>query len=91
MNLQLNATSPLLFTWAPVTAIKNKYFPGRYAPIAHYVLFAHQYDGGTSSGLSVAVPAHDLIVTLGTWDPSGGTLARPGGHLDARTRSQLGA
>jgi len=46
-------------------ALKNTYFtPGRIA-VYHYMMWANAYEGGSSSGYSMSIPASDFIVTVG--------------------------
>ena len=67
--------------WTDFDVIKNSYFPTRRAKTFHYALFANRYNGGSSSGLSRGIPAHDFIVSLGTWPTPGGTVAQQAGTL----------
>jgi hypothetical protein len=76
--------------WSVVDTIKNKYFPARYAPIMHYVLFANQYGSGTSSGISRGTPSHDLLVTLGTWPTPYGTQLQQAGTIMHELGHNLG-
>ncbi|WP_375766797.1 hypothetical protein NR798_34640 [Archangium gephyra] len=68
------------FDWVrDLDPIKNANFtPGR-APFFHYCLFGHNYDGGTSSGLSRGIVASDFLVTLGSWDYGTGTVEQQTG------------
>jgi hypothetical protein len=59
--------------WTEVDAIKNLHFSAPWREIFHYCLFAHKYEGGTSSGISRGIPASDFIVTLGGWSTNPGT------------------
>lgn len=59
--------------WTEFDAIKNLYFPAARLDTHHYVLFAHKYNGGTSSGISRGIPASDFIVSLGGWGSNPGT------------------
>ncbi|MBN9683508.1 MULTISPECIES: hypothetical protein [unclassified Corallococcus] len=76
-----DAISNLDTGWVGVDSIKSKYFASRRAPFFHYALFANTYGGTTSSGLSRGIPGHDLIVTLGSWFPAGGTELQQAGTL----------
>jgi hypothetical protein len=76
-----NIIGPLAGDWSQFDAIKNKYFPARYANYAHYVLFADRYDSGSSSGISRGIPAHDFLVTLGGWPVKYGTQLQQAGTL----------
>ncbi|RKG54551.1 hypothetical protein D7X30_28960 [Corallococcus sp. AB011P] len=67
--------------WTDFDTIKAKYFAAARAPFFHYMLFANTYSGGTSSGISRGIPAHDFIVTLGGWSTPGGTEAQQAGTL----------
>ncbi|NOJ97271.1 hypothetical protein D7W82_05000 [Corallococcus sp. CA049B] len=67
--------------WTDFDIIKAKYFAAARAPFFHYMLFANTYSGGTSSGISRGIPAHDFIVTLGGWSTPGGTEAQQAGTL----------
>ncbi|QSQ22758.1 hypothetical protein JY651_47990 [Pyxidicoccus parkwayensis] len=70
--------------WTDFDVIKAKYFTAARAPYFHYRVFAKQYDGGFSSGISRGVPAHDFVVTVasfnGTELQSAGTLMHELGH-----------
>lgn len=48
-------------------ALKSKYFPRNYGPIFHYMVWAYKYNSGGSSGVSLGIPGHDFIVSLGSW------------------------
>jgi hypothetical protein len=76
-----DADSNLSPVWTDFDVIKNKYFAARRAPFFHYALFAHQYDGGSSSGISRGIPGHDFVVSLGTWSTPGGTVLQQAGTL----------
>lgn len=55
-------------------ALKRAHFDVRRAPVFHYMIWADQYNGGTSSGISLNIPHSDFIVTLGAWNGrTGGT------------------
>lgn len=73
-----NNLSPV---WTDVDVIKNKYFPSRRSKLFHYALFADRHSGGTSSGISRGIPAHDFVVTLGGWSVPGGTTQQQAGTL----------
>ncbi len=84
VNQQIAAAdvdSDLSPVWTDFDVIKTKYFHNRRAKLFHYVLFANQYDGGSSSGKSRGIPAHDFIVTLGNWSTPGGTEQQQAGTL----------
>ena len=53
-------------------AIKARNFNPRRAKIFYYMLWAHNYDGGSSSGNAFNIPNDSFLVTLGSW-PSHGT------------------
>jgi hypothetical protein len=53
-------------------AIKKKSFDVKRAPVFHYMIWANAYDGGTSSGNSLAIPNSDFVVTLGRWNNNAG-------------------
>jgi hypothetical protein len=76
-----DADSDLSPVWTDFDVIKAKYFPARRTKFFHYALFANQYDGGGSSGISRGIPAHDFVVTLGTWSTPGGTVLQQSGTL----------
>jgi hypothetical protein len=54
-------------------AIKAQHFDLNRAASFHYMIWADGYDGGTSSGRSMGIPAADFVVTLGRWPTAGGT------------------
>lgn len=72
--------------YAEFGAIKNKNFDKDRAKIFHYMIWAHGYGGGSSSGLSMGIPADSFIVTLGLWPNHGdpdvkvGTFIHELGH-----------
>lgn len=67
--------------WTDFDVIKNKYFKPRRSKLFHYALFVDQYNGGSSSGISRGIPAHDFIVSLGQWPTPGGTTQQQAGTL----------
>ncbi|HEU5314686.1 MAG TPA: hypothetical protein VFX49_01145 [Chloroflexota bacterium] len=48
------------------------------ADIFHYMVWAHGYNGGSSSGLSFGIPADSFIVTLGLWPGHGSSDQKVG-------------
>ncbi|NNB85144.1 hypothetical protein HI113_05445 [Corallococcus exiguus] len=76
-----DADTDLTPVWTDFDVIKAKYFKSRRAPFFHYALFANTYSGGTSSGISRGIPAHDFVVTLGGWPVAGGTELQQAGTL----------
>lgn len=67
--------------WTDFDVLKNKYFPTRRSKLFHYALFVDQYNGGSSSGISRGIPAHDFVVSLGQWPTAGGTTQQQAGTL----------
>ena len=65
--------------WTEFDAIKRDNFAPEREPIFHYCVFAHNYSGGTSSGLSRGIPASDFIVSLGSWPEQVGTPMQQAG------------
>ena len=67
-------------------ALKDKNFDPDRAKVFHYMIWAHGYEGGSSSGLSFGIPADSFIVTLGLWPNHGdpdvkvGTFIHELGH-----------
>ena len=59
-------------------ALKAANFSPLRAKTFHYMIWAHGYDGGTSSGLSFGIGADSFIVTLGRWDQHGSSDAKVG-------------
>ncbi|MFZ2451196.1 MAG: hypothetical protein WAW36_11815 [Methylovulum miyakonense] len=76
--------------WTDFDAIKAVNFKPERARIFHYCLFAHNYDGDGSSGLSRGIPASDFIVTLGSWDNQVGTAKQQAGTLMHELGHNLG-
>jgi hypothetical protein len=76
-----DADADLNPVWPDFDVIKGKYFSANRAPYFHYMVFANSYDGGTSSGISRGIPAHDFLVTLGGWATPGGTELQQAGTL----------
>jgi hypothetical protein len=54
-------------------AIKAANFNAKRAKIFYYMIWAHGYDGGTSSGNAFAIPNDSFLVTLGKWNAEHGT------------------
>ena len=63
---------------AQFAAIKATNFDLNRSKIFHYMLWGHQYGGGTSSGLSFGIPADSFIVTLGAFPQHGTSNAKVG-------------
>lgn len=76
--------------WTDFDVIKDKYFPTRRSKLFHYTLFANRYNGGSSSGISRGIPAHDFVVSLGAWPVSGGTVQQQAGTLMHELGHNLG-
>lgn len=58
--------------------IKAANFNSRRAKIFYYMIWAHGYDGGDSSGNSFALPNDSFVVTLGLWANHGDSNAKVG-------------
>ena len=58
--------------------LKAANFSPSAAKTFHYMIWAHGYDGGTSSGLSFGIGADSFIVTLGKWADHGSSDAKVG-------------
>ena len=73
-----------LYDWSAFDVIKDTNFQLARADVFHYSVFAHNYGGGTSSGISRGIPASDFIVSLGSFDETvqeqAGTLMHEFGH-----------
>lgn len=76
--------------WTDFDVIKNAYLPENREDIFHYGLFANQYAGGTSSGISRGISASDFVVTLGNWSTPGGTVQQQAGTLMHEIGHNLG-
>ena len=63
---------------AEFAAIKATNFDVNRAKIFHYMVWGHQYNGGTSSGLSFGIAADSFIVTLGGFPQHGTSNAKVG-------------
>ena len=67
-------------------AIKAANFNPNRAKIFHYMIWAHGYDGNSSSGNAFAIPNDSFVVTLGLWPNHGssdekvGTFIHEFGH-----------
>ena len=93
LNQQIDAAdadADLSPVWTDFDVIKNKYFKSRRAPFFHYTLFANNHSGGTSSGKARGIPAHDFVVTLGSWSPAGGTELQQAGTFMHELGHNLG-
>ncbi|GAC1444862.1 MAG: hypothetical protein NVSMB52_04660 [Chloroflexota bacterium] len=79
------------YDWGPFQVLKDKYFtPTGRTPIFHFVIAAHNYGGGTSSGISRDIPASDLIVSLGSFTNGVGTVNEQSGTLMHELGHNLG-
>ncbi len=76
--------------WTDFDTIKSSYFESRRDWAFHYVLFANRYSGGSSSGISRGIPAHDFVVSLGNWSTPGGTVKQQAGTLMHELGHNLG-
>ena len=63
---------------AQFNAIKAGNFNPLRAKIFYYMIWAHNYDGGTSSGNAFAIPNDQFVVTLGGWSGHGSSDAKVG-------------
>jgi hypothetical protein len=63
---------------AEFSPIKAANFSPLRAKTFHYMVWAHGYDGGSSSGLSFGIRADSFIVTLGRWGEHGSSDAKVG-------------
>ncbi len=52
--------------------LKAAWFPASRQATHHYMIWADRYEGGTSSGVSMGIPASDFLVTLGGWNADAG-------------------
>jgi len=68
----------------------QRFYATRRAPIFHYALFANQYGGGDSSGISRDIPASDFVVTLGAFVPAGGNRFQQAGTFIHELGHNLG-
>ena len=59
-------------------AIKAKNFDPRRAPIYHYMVWAHQQNGGITPSWSATAPGDSFVVTLGGWAVGGSSDAKVG-------------
>jgi len=59
-------------------AIRAANFDSRRARIFYYMIWAHGYDGGASSGNAFAIPNDRFVVTLGLWPGHGSSDAKVG-------------
>ena len=51
--------------WTEFDVIKNSYFSDHRSEVYHYCVFASQYNGGSSSGISRGIEGSDFVVSLG--------------------------
>jgi hypothetical protein len=77
-------------SWSQFDTIKARYFPKRWAKVAHYALFGNQISSDSGSGCSRGIPGHDLIVSLGTPEWAGGTELEQSGTLMHELGHNLG-
>jgi Zn-dependent metalloprotease len=77
IHLDLNDQVPYDSMLDPYLAefnlLKATWFPASRLATHHYMIWANQYGGSTSSGVSMGIPASDFMVTLGGWSTVGGT------------------
>ncbi|MGI8807544.1 MAG: hypothetical protein ACR2KK_06835 [Acidimicrobiales bacterium] len=59
-------------------AIKAANFNALRAKTFYYMIWAHGYDGGSSSGNAFAIPNDSFVVTLGLWGGHGSSDAKVG-------------
>jgi hypothetical protein len=64
--------------YAEFPPIKAANFSTLRAKTFHYMVWAHGYEGGSSSGLSFGIGADSFIVTLGRWGGHGSSDAKVG-------------
>jgi hypothetical protein len=73
------------YDWSAFDAIKGLGVPGSFsierADVFHYCIFAHDLSATltSTSGISRGIPASDLIVSLGSWSGSTGTVNQQAG------------
>ena len=80
-----NIKGPLKGDFTQFDTIKNMYLPQRWVQIAHYALFANQFDSSHYSGVSDGYPSHDLPHhARSQWR----NRAAADGHLHARAGTQ---
>jgi hypothetical protein len=53
-------------------ALKSTHFDTNRLATHRYMIWADQYNGGTSSGIADGIPATDFLVTLGSWHSGAG-------------------
>lgn len=61
-----------------IVAIRNANFASARRKIFHYMIWAENYAGGTSSGISLGIPSDTFVVTLGGWTSHGTANERVG-------------
>ena len=76
--------------WTEFDAIMNPLVSEAERKIYHRLLNGHQYDGGTSSGLSRGIPASDFIETLGGFPSNPGTFRERAGTIMHELGHNLG-
>lgn len=70
------------YDWSDFQAIKDDNFDDDRRDVFHYAIYADQYGGGTSSGISRGIKAADFIVSQGAFNGgSGFTLVQERGTL----------
>ena len=85
----------------PVVAQFNAIKAGNFNPLRakafHYMIWAHAYDNGSSSGNAFAIPNDSFVVTLGRWPGGGDSDAKVGtfvhelGHDLGQTHAGTGS
>lgn len=70
------------YQWAAFQAIKDDHFDDVRRDVFHYAIYADQYGGGSSSGISRGFTAADFIVSQGAFNGGAGfTLTQEQGTL----------
>jgi hypothetical protein len=76
IHLELSDQVPYDSNLSPVFtefyALKNTYFTPNRDATHHYMIWADQYNDGTSSGIAAGIPGTDFVVTLGSWNSGAG-------------------
>ncbi len=82
--------SDLSPVWTEFDALMNPKVSEAERVICHRMLNAHQYSGGTSSGLARGIPASDFIESLGGFSTNPGTRVQRAGTIMHELGHNLG-
>jgi hypothetical protein len=90
IDRQVTRDTNLSPVWTEFDAIKNTNFSSRRRKAFHYCVFAVNYNGGGSSGISRGIQAADFVVSLGSFTGGVGTRQQQAGTFMHELGHNLG-